>query len=50
MQALRKEINEVAVADEGSVNDYAQYCANLLQVEASLVCIYVRVDNLLSSG
>jgi hypothetical protein len=32
MQALRKEVNEVTVDDEGSVNDYARYCANLLQV------------------
>ena len=32
MQALRREVNEVTVDDEGSVNDYAQYCVNLLQV------------------
>lgn len=35
LQALRKEINEVAVEDEGSVNDYGHYCANLLQVSGS---------------
>jgi hypothetical protein len=32
MQAIRREINEVSVEDEGAVDDYAQYCANLLQV------------------
>ena len=32
MQALRREVNEVSVEDEGGVNDYAQYCANLLEV------------------
>jgi hypothetical protein len=36
MQALRREVNEVSVEDEGSVNDYAQYCANLLEDEAML--------------
>jgi hypothetical protein len=32
MQAMRREVNEVSVEDEGNVDDYAQYCANLLQV------------------
>lgn len=32
MQAIRSEINEVIVGDEGSAEDYAQYCWNLLQV------------------
>lgn len=32
IQAMRREVNEVAVEDECAVNDYAQYCANLLQV------------------
>ena len=32
IQALRGEINEVAVEDEGTIVDYAQYCFNLLKV------------------
>lgn len=32
MHALRGEVNEVVVEDEGVVPDYAQYCYNLLQV------------------
>jgi hypothetical protein len=32
MQALRREVNEVSVEDEGGIEDYAQYCANLLWV------------------
>jgi hypothetical protein len=31
MQAIRGEINEVTVEDEGSVDAYADYCWNLLQ-------------------
>jgi hypothetical protein len=31
MQAIRGEINEVTVEDEGSVEAYAEYCWNLLQ-------------------
>jgi hypothetical protein len=30
--ALRGDVNEITVEGEGSVTDYAQYCANLLQV------------------
>jgi len=32
LQAIRNEYNEVTVEDEGSVNDYAQYCSILLNV------------------
>jgi len=32
MQMLRGEYNEITVEDEGKVEDYAQYCWNLLQV------------------
>lgn len=32
MQAARGEYNEIAVEDEGSIEDYAQYCLNLLEV------------------
>ena len=32
IQAMRGEINEVVVEEEGVVSDYAQYCFNLLQV------------------
>lgn len=35
LQAIRGEYNEVAVDDEGSINDYAQYCCNLLEVRQS---------------
>jgi len=34
MQAMRRAVNEVSVEDEGNVDDYAQYCANLLQVRS----------------
>ena len=47
MQAMRREVNEVSVEDEGNVDDYAQYCANLLQVRkfevayaSEYLCIY----------
>ena len=36
LQALRKEVNEVEVEEECGVQDYAQYCANLLQDDAML--------------
>ncbi|KAF8631893.1 hypothetical protein AX15_002154 [Amanita polypyramis BW_CC] len=36
IQAMRGEINEVVVEDEGVVPDYAQYCFNLLQDDAML--------------
>ncbi|KAM6496979.1 hypothetical protein JOM56_007452 [Amanita muscaria] len=36
IQALRGEINEVVVEDEGTVADYAQYCFNLLEDDAML--------------
>lgn len=32
LQAIRGEYNEVTVDDEGSVQDYAEYCSNLLSV------------------
>uniref|UniRef100_A0A0W0F569 Inhibitor of growth protein N-terminal histone-binding domain-containing protein n=1 Tax=Moniliophthora roreri TaxID=221103 RepID=A0A0W0F569_MONRR len=32
MQAVRGELNEVTVEDEGSIDDYANYCWGLLQV------------------
>jgi len=34
IQALRDEVNEVMVEDEGAVPDYAQYCYILLQVSS----------------
>lgn len=34
MHALRGEVNEVVVEDEGVVPDYAQYCYYLLQVNS----------------
>jgi hypothetical protein len=37
MHALRGEVNEVVVEDEGVVPDYAQYCYNLLQVSSILL-------------
>ncbi|PFH51927.1 hypothetical protein AMATHDRAFT_46710 [Amanita thiersii Skay4041] len=36
MQALRGEVNEVVVEEDGMVNDYAQYCFNLLKDDAML--------------
>ncbi|KAJ7647580.1 hypothetical protein FB45DRAFT_998609 [Roridomyces roridus] len=36
MQAVRGLFNEVAVEEEGSVEDYGQYCANLFQDDAML--------------
>ncbi|GAW05262.1 hypothetical protein LENED_007106 [Lentinula edodes] len=36
LHAIRGEFNEVTVEAEGSVNDYAQYCWNLLQDDAVL--------------
>ncbi|KAF5367829.1 hypothetical protein D9757_010332 [Collybiopsis confluens] len=36
LQAIRGEFNEVTVEDEGSVDDYAQYCWNLLEDDAML--------------
>ncbi|KAJ6558515.1 hypothetical protein DFH09DRAFT_532827 [Mycena vulgaris] len=36
IQALRGQFNEVTVEDEGSVEDYGQYCANLFQDDAML--------------
>ncbi len=32
LQAIRGDYNEVTVDDEGSVQDYAEYCSNLLSV------------------
>jgi hypothetical protein len=32
MQAFKGEVNEVAVEDEGEIDDYAQHCWNLLKV------------------
>lgn len=32
LQAIRGEYNEVTIEDEGSVQDYAHYCSNLLNV------------------
>ncbi|KAF9453527.1 hypothetical protein P691DRAFT_719266 [Macrolepiota fuliginosa MF-IS2] len=36
LQAARGEYNEVTVEDEGSIQDYAQYCSNLLSDDAML--------------
>jgi hypothetical protein len=40
LQAIRGEYNEVTVEDEGSVQDYAQYCSNLLTVSSSPICSF----------
>jgi hypothetical protein len=32
LQAIKGDYNEITIDDEGSVQDYAQYCSNLLQV------------------
>lgn len=37
LQAIRGEYNEVTVEDEGPVEDYAQYCSNLLSVCFTIV-------------
>jgi hypothetical protein len=42
IQALRGQFNEVTVEDEGSIEDYAQYCANLFQV--GLVNLYANAE------
>ncbi|THU97777.1 hypothetical protein K435DRAFT_796259 [Dendrothele bispora CBS 962.96] len=39
MQAIRGEVNEVTVEEEGNVLDYASYCWNLLQDDAMLFVI-----------
>ncbi|KAK7466359.1 hypothetical protein VKT23_005086 [Stygiomarasmius scandens] len=39
MQAIRGEVNEVTVEEEGDVSDYASYCWNLLQDDAMLFVI-----------
>ncbi|KAK0189161.1 hypothetical protein F5146DRAFT_1104489 [Armillaria mellea] len=36
VQAIRGEINELTVEEEGDITDYAQYCSNLLHDEAML--------------
>ncbi|KAK0497310.1 hypothetical protein EDD18DRAFT_1161552 [Armillaria luteobubalina] len=36
VQAMRGEINELTVEEEGDITHYAQYCSNLLQDEAML--------------
>ncbi|KAF4593156.1 hypothetical protein EYR38_008868 [Pleurotus pulmonarius] len=36
MQAIQGEYNEVTVTEEGSIEDYGQYCFNLLQDDAIL--------------
>ncbi|KXN86622.1 hypothetical protein AN958_09926 [Leucoagaricus sp. SymC.cos] len=36
LQAIRGEYNEVTVEDEGIIQDYAQYCSNLLSDDAML--------------
>jgi hypothetical protein len=37
IQVARGEVNEVLIDDECSYNDYAQYCARLLQVGLALL-------------
>jgi hypothetical protein len=37
MQAVRGEVNEVTVSDEGAVEDYAAYAAKLLEVRSSVL-------------
>lgn len=34
VHAIRGDVNEIIVEDAGSVEDYAQYCSNLLQVSS----------------
>ncbi|KAJ6497837.1 hypothetical protein C8R45DRAFT_984411 [Mycena sanguinolenta] len=39
IQAIRGQFNEVTVEDEGSVQDYAQYCSNLFQDDMLFVTV-----------
>ncbi|KAK7057434.1 hypothetical protein R3P38DRAFT_2840949 [Favolaschia claudopus] len=39
LQAVRGQFNEVTVEDEGSIQDYAQYCTNLFQDDMLFVTI-----------
>ncbi|KAJ7188528.1 hypothetical protein C8R46DRAFT_1054967 [Mycena filopes] len=39
IQALRGQFNEVTVEEEGSVEDYAEYCANLFQDDMLFVTV-----------
>ncbi|EDR14637.1 uncharacterized protein LACBIDRAFT_305473 [Laccaria bicolor S238N-H82] len=43
LQAIKGDYNEITIDDEGSVQDYAQYCSNLLQDDAMLF-ITVKSD------
>jgi len=45
LQALRGQFNEVTVEDEGSVEDYGQYCANLFQDDAMLFVTILSVGS-----
>ncbi|KAJ7209600.1 hypothetical protein GGX14DRAFT_630940 [Mycena pura] len=45
LQALRGQFNEVTVEDEGSVEDYGQYCANLFQDDAMLFVTVLSVGS-----
>ncbi|KAF8647714.1 hypothetical protein AX16_006550 [Volvariella volvacea WC 439] len=40
MQAMKGEINEVTVEEEGDVNDYAEYCCRLFEDDITLVSIH----------
>ncbi|KAJ7039198.1 hypothetical protein C8F04DRAFT_1087477 [Mycena alexandri] len=39
IQALRGQFNEVTVEEEGSIEDYAEYCANLFQDDMLFITI-----------
>lgn len=46
LQAIKGDYNEITIDDEGSVQDYAQYCSNLLQVRflffrTTIMLIYI---------
>ena len=40
IQAIKGEYNEVTVEEEGTIEDYGEYCHQLLQVRISLLCCH----------
>lgn len=42
IQAATGDYNEVTIEDEGSIQDYAQYCSNLLEVRGNTHQVVVR--------
>lgn len=48
MHAVRGEVNDILVEDEGQVSDYAQYAMNLLEVRSACPCWRLVPPRLLS--